>query len=475
METMDIIIIGKLITIMLLVLGNAFFVGSEIAITSARRSRIKQLADMGDKSAKTVQLLHNEPTRFYSVTQIGITLVSMALGAIGMTTIAQITDPAFESIFGVIGLTTEIAHIVSYALAFVIISFLHVVAGELAPKVLAFHKAEKMALALGGIVNWMYLAFRPVIWVMNHASNGLLWIAGQGDIIGGGDGHGHAAMSEEELRTIISASEQAKAIPKSTGRIIRGAFDLGSDKVRTVMVPRVDVKSLNEDDSVSDALKIFKETNHKRFPVYRDSPDNVVGVINIKSMLHALDTNTDDALKTLQAPVKTIMRKPFMIPATSQVSDLLTQFKRERRQIAIAVNEYGSMTGVITLEDILSDLIGEVQDEFTPHSRKVKKLTGSQWSIEAAMRVDALEAIVNYPFPLSEEYTTLGGMLYTRLGKIPSEGDVLELEGCRLQVEEMAGHRIMRIKFIDTQIDEDGQVREIESAEPDEDDDDIIH
>ena len=459
---MDLVIVGKLVAIVFLIIGNAFFVGSEIAITSARRSRIKQLADMGNKSAKTVQLLHNEPTRFYSVTQIGITLVSMALGAIGMTTVAALVDPMFERLFSLFGDSEAIydmAHLFSYILAFCVISFLHVVAGELAPKVLAFHKAEQMSMALGGIVNFLYRAWRPVIWVMNHASNGLLWICGQGDIIGGGDGHGSAAMSEEELQTVMVASEQAGHISPDVSRIVRGAFNLGGDKVRAVMVPRVNVQALHEDDTFLTALELFKKTNHKRFPVHSGSLENIVGVVSIKTMLHALESNTDKAAKVLDKPVKEFMLEPFMVPVTSDVRDLLGQFKQKRRQIAIVVNEYGGMAGVVTLEDILSDLIGEVQDEYAAHSRKVREVEPGRFDIDASMRVSDLEPVTNFPFPLDPGYTTLGGLLYSELGKIPLVDDTVDLGGGRLKVLEMEGHRIARIEFLDTEIDEDGKER----------------
>jgi len=190
---MDWILIGKLFLILGLVIGNAFFVGSEIALTSARRSRIKQLASTGNKSAKIVQVLHNEPERFYSVTQIGITLVSLALGAIGMVTLTQVMDPgivsAFASLLGEGDKVEGWAHTVSYILAFLIISFLHVVGGELAPKVLAFHKAESMSLSVARTINGLHTAMRPVIWVMNKSSNGLLRMFGQGDLAEQGDSH----------------------------------------------------------------------------------------------------------------------------------------------------------------------------------------------------------------------------------------------------------------------------------------------
>ena len=224
---MEWVVIGKLFLIVILIVGNAFFVGAEIALTSARRSRIKQLANTGNRSAKIVQLLHNEPERFYSVTQIGITLVSLGLGAIGIITLTQIMDPFVESLFGLVSDGAEVmawAHTFSYIIAFIIISFLHVVGGELAPKVLAFHKAESLSLTVAWPINWLHTVMRPLIWIMNKSSNGLLRLFGQGDLAA--QGEAHFSMTGEEIRTILSASEQEGALDPQLTMMLRGVFDL---------------------------------------------------------------------------------------------------------------------------------------------------------------------------------------------------------------------------------------------------------
>ncbi|MBF0342333.1 MAG: DUF21 domain-containing protein, partial [Magnetococcales bacterium] len=200
----------KLFLILILILGNAYFVGAEVAITGARRSRIRQLAENGNKAAQRVQELHQEPERFYSVTQIGITIVSLALGAVGMDTVALIMNPWLEKLFQTFGsgdALIKTAHLTAYLPAFCIVSFLHVVGGELAPKILAFHKAETVAMAVSWSVNAQYVGWTPVIWAMKHDSNFLLWTWGQGDLIGS---HGeHFTMTQDEIRTIITASEGA--------------------------------------------------------------------------------------------------------------------------------------------------------------------------------------------------------------------------------------------------------------------------
>jgi CBS domain containing-hemolysin-like protein len=236
--------------ILAFVAGNAFFVGSEIAISSARRSRIRQLSEEGDKRAARVEMLHNEPERFYSVTQVGITLVSLGLGAVGMETISTLTDSTFVSTFALFGdseALVKAAHTVSYVFAFIVISFLHVVAGELAPKVLAFHKAEQMSMAVGGIINILYLTFRPLIYIMKLSSDALLRLFGQRNLEG--EGHSHFTMSVEEIRMILSASEKDGTLAPEETEMIRGVFKLDEHTVREAMIPRTRIRALAQEDT----------------------------------------------------------------------------------------------------------------------------------------------------------------------------------------------------------------------------------
>jgi CBS domain containing-hemolysin-like protein len=450
---MDTLLLLKLVAIILLIMGNAFFVGSEIALTSVRRSRIKQLADTGNKSARLVQRLHKEPERFYSVTQIGITLVSLALGALGITTLEHIVDPMFESLshaFGEGHAIVNIAHTAAYVFAFGLISFLHVVGGELAPKVLAFHKAEPLSLAVAWIINTLYRMLAWIIWIMNKASTGLLWLFGQRDLTAGHSGH--FSMSEEEIRTILSASEREGVLNPEETQMIRGVFDLDEHRVRDAMIPRTDISALSKDAKLSDALRMFNEGHHARYPVYEDNLDNIVGIIAIKELLTVV-AEAGPGAKLGEMPVSDVMRPAYIIPESKSLSDLLKEFKRTRQQMAIVLDEYGGTAGVITLEDILEEIVGEYEDEFTRHQyRYVKKLSGSQYLIDAGVRVSELEHLVDFPFAQGE-FVTLGGLIYHELGRIPSVGDSLELDGARLEVEAMDKHRITKVLFQDLALD----------------------
>ncbi|MGB8143730.1 MAG: hemolysin family protein [Chromatiaceae bacterium] len=459
----------NLLAVILLVMGNAFFVGSEIALTSARRSRIKQLADTGNKAARTVQLLHKEPERFYSVTQIGITLVSLALGAIGITTMEHLIDPVFEAMavsFAGGQSLVDVAHTAAYIFGFVVISFLHVVGGELAPKVLAFHKAETLSLAVAGIMNFLYRSLKPLIWIMNKSSEGLLWVFGQRDLAK--EGAGHFSITEEEIRTILTASEHDGVLNPEETQMIRGVFDLDEQQVRDAMVPRTDITAMNKDATVAEALMMFKEGRHARYPVYDVNLDDMVGMIAIKELLSSL-AETDDVAPIKQNRIGDIMLPLHIVPETLALSELLKDFKRTGQQLAIVVDEYGGTAGMITLEDILEEIVGDYSDEFSKHKhRYVKKLSGSQYAIDAGIRTSDLESLVNFPFP-DGDFVTLGGLVYHQLGRIPQIGDEVPLEGARLQVLEMDKHRITKVLFQDLAVAEDGTLGLAESVSlPDE-------
>ena len=457
---MDWTLIANLFFILLLIIGNAFFVGSEIALTSARRSQIKQLANTGNNSAKIVQVLHNEPERFYSVTQIGITLVSLALGAIGMVTLTQIIDPGIELLFGVFGDSKQIAdfaHSFSYFIAFITISFLHVVGGELAPKVLAFHKAVPMSLSVARIINGMHRMLRPLIWVMNKASTKLLWLFGQRDLAE--QGEGHFSMTAEEIRTILSSGEQEGVLDQQLTKMLRGVFDLDDHTARDAMVPRTDILALAHDNMIADALRLFREERRERYPVHRTSMDNIIGVVSMKKLLDGLaNMESPEALKHyVEQPVSAVMRPAYFVPDTVSLSRLLKDFTSNRRQMAIVVDEYGGTEGLITLEDILEEIVGDYEDEFTPRHRHIKKEDQHRYTINGGVRVTELEPKLNFPFPAGE-YVTLGGLINQRQGRIATVGDIIQLKGAQLKVLEMDRHCITKVLFTDILQEENGEV-----------------
>ncbi|MEO5346730.1 MAG: hemolysin family protein [Magnetococcus sp. YQC-9] len=435
----------KLFLILLLIIGNAYFVGSEVAITGARRSKIRQLAENGNKAAQRVQELHQEPERFYSVTQIGITIVSLALGAIGMDTLALIMNPWFENLFGMFGSGDELmktAHLTAYIIAFIIISFLHVVGGELAPKILAFHKAEVVAMAVSWSVNAQYTLWTPVIWAMKHASNFLLWTWGQGDLIGS---HGeHFTMTQDEIRTIITASEGAGVLKPEDTRMIHGIIDMGERTVRSAMVPRTDILAFSKETTLMDALTKFRDVPHARYLVYESNLDNILGYVAMKELLSVMAESKESQI---DRPIAEYVHPCYIVPNSKRLRDLLKEFKANRQQLAVVIDEYGGTEGIITLEDILEEIVGDYEDEFTQGTRRVKKLDNGQYVIDASMRISDLRTVLNYNFPEVDEYRTIGGLIYHELGHVPSAEDAVNLDDVKISVLEMDNHRITKVKF----------------------------
>ncbi|MBK6886902.1 MAG: HlyC/CorC family transporter [Tetrasphaera sp.] len=459
----------RLVVILLLVAGNAFFVGSEIAISSARRSRIRQLAEDGNGRAKTVRLLHEEPERFYSVTQIGITLVSLGLGAVGMETLHILFDPYVVRVFTALGdhdTLHHTAHLVSYVIGFIVVSFVHIVGGELAPKVLAFHRAEPLSLSVGKFINVLYLTFRPLIAVMKWASDLLLRLSGQGNVAGHGESH--FTMSVEEIRMILEASEKDGLLDPGETEMIRGVFELDEQSVRDAMVPRTQIRALAEDTTLGDALRYFRDIPHARFPVYVDSLDKITGVVAIKELLTyvAEHSGSDDFKHASKKRVKDFAKPPFFVPDSKTLDTLLADFKRTRQQLAVVIDEYGGTEGIITLEDILEEIVGDYEDEFTRQSRQIRKLEGSSYEIEASMRIADLEDRIKFPFPEDDDYVTLGGLFYKLYAGVPDPGDTVALDGGRLTVLEMDNHRITLLRFDDTAVSPDGSVGLVESTSP---------
>ncbi|MBF0621289.1 MAG: HlyC/CorC family transporter [Magnetococcales bacterium] len=463
---MEFVIVGKLVAILFLVAGNAFFVGSEIAITAARRSRIIQLADMGNGRAKAVQKLHEEPTRFYAVTQIGITLVSMALGAIGMSTLSVLFDPMFEAVFPATPEMLEWAHIASWTLAFLVISFLHIVAGELAPKVLAYHKSEQLSIGVGWLINILYITWIPIIWLMNHASNYLLIACGQGDIVGHGDGHGDSSsITLDELTMVVTASTADGSIKPDQGRMLQGVFDLEETSASEAMVSRAEMHSLRASQTVEEAMDFFARTNHLRYPVFADEEEKVVGVLVIKKLIHLFNEIGDDPAPLLAKTVADVMRKtPMIVGKDDKLSSVLAELRKQRRQIAVVTGENDEALGVVTPDNIMSRLIGEYQDEFAPSLDNVRKLQGSEWEISGGVRLSDLQDYLKIDLPADPSYKSLSGLVFHRLGRNPQAGDEVFLDNSvRIQVVEDQG---LNIRLARMTADKSGLADSVSPADP---------
>jgi CBS domain containing-hemolysin-like protein len=303
-----------------------------------------------------------------------------------------------------------------------------------------------MSLSVARLINWMHAAMRPLIWVMNKSANGLLKLFGQGDLTEHGDSH--FSMTGEEIRTVLSASEQEGALDPQLTMMLRGVFDLDEHTARDAMIPRTEVEGVAHDATVADVLVLFKEELRERYPVYEISIDNIIGVVSMKQLLNRLASEEDAAssAKIGTLPVSEVMMPPYFVPDTMRLSTLLKDFTSNRRQMAIVLDEYGGTEGLITLDDILEEIVGDYEDEFTPRHRHIKMEDKEHFIINGGVRLTELEPKLNFPFPTGD-YVTLGGLIHHSLGRIAGVDDVVQLEGASLTVLEMDNHRITKVLF----------------------------
>jgi len=428
----------KLLAVAILVLANGFFVMAEFALVSVRRTRIEELIAQGNATARTVSKAINDPDRFIAATQLGITLASLGLGWIGEPALAHLLQPLVERIPG--PWQSAASHSLAAGIGFAIITFLHVVVGELAPKSVALQNPERASLIVARPTLWTERLFAPFIWALNGTGNALLKMLG----IQPASGH-QLVHSAEEIRMLVTASAQGGAIETSEQEMVEAVFDLGETLARQVMVPRTEMVCLQADATLAGASALAAETLLTKFPVYEEDLDHIIGVLHTKDLVKAMHTGQDTA-----TPVRQLVREAIFLPESIRVDGLLAKFRQRRQHIAILLDEYAGTAGLVTLEDLMEELIGEVQDAFDrpePHIRRVSDTTAL---------IDGLVLIeeVNDAFEISLQdpnYDTIAGYVLGRLGRIAAVGDVVEAirDGKRLRfrVEAMDGLRIALLKL----------------------------
>ena len=436
----------RVFLILLLVAANAFFAAAEFALVSVRDTRIQQLIDTKRIGARIVQKLHRNLDEVVNGVQVGITLTSLTLGWVGEPTLARIVE----------GFTGQLPHlhvysqIISVVLAFSLITCLHVILGELVPKSLALERAEQVALAVAAPMEVFLTLTRPFIFIMSRAAGWVLRIFGSRKI------HQGPVHSPDELKLIVTASRQFGQIPEFQEEMIHSALELENISVREVMVPRPNIFSLPGDLSLDEALARVVEEQHSRIPVFDPlrGPEHIIGVLYSKDLMRwtrlRLSASPMQPIATRIANMKIsqVMRDVLVVPETKVLLDLLQEFKIRKRHLAVVVDEFGSTAGVITVEDILEQLVGEIEDEFDVAPTEQPALKGgSTLLLEGAYNIRDLDSQYGLVLPRDAGFETLAGFVLARLQKIPSVGDSLEYEGHRFVVESMDGHRIVQVRI----------------------------
>jgi putative hemolysin len=429
--------------ILLLVAANAFFAAAEFALVSIRETRIQQLIEARRIGARIVQKLHRNLDEVVNGVQLGITVVSLTLGWVGEPLLARIVE-------GLLGQATShvtvYAHGIAIAIAFILITCLHVILGELVPKSLALQRGEQVALAVAAPMEFWLTLTRPFIFAMSAAAGSVLRIFGSRKVRQG------PIHSPDELKLIVTASRQFGQIPPFQEEMIHHALELESITVREVMVPRPDIFSLPGDLSLEEALARVVEEQHSRIPVYdpQSGPEHIIGVLYSKDLMRwaRLRLTQPIAARASATRIGQIMHDVLVVPETKVLTELLEEFKDRKRHLAVVVDEFGSTAGVITVEDILEQLVGEIEDEFDAPPPDQPVLEGKiALVLEGSFGIRDLESQYQLSLPRDGGFETLAGFVLARLQKIPRVGDAFDFEGHRFIVEEMEGHRIAKVQI----------------------------
>ena len=439
----------RLMAIAALILGNGFFVAAEFALVSMRQTRLEQLIAQGMPGARAVERLQQHLDDFLPAVQFGVTLCSLALGWIGEPTIAQGFTLLMSGL--PIGHPRLYAHLLAAPIAFAIITYFHVLLGELVPKSLALRKGDQLAIAVAGPMLAFIQMTRPAVRLMNHSAAAVLRLFRAPLSHEGGTVH-----SPEELKLIATAARRAGFLPEFQESLIHRAVEIADVPTREIMTPRQRIVSIPSTMPIDEASGRFVDELHSRIPVYdaERGPEYIIGIVYSKDIARLMHFNAPrrmEAGAAASAPfaalrVRQVMREVLVVPETKPVLDLLQEFQVRRRHLAIVVDEYGSTVGLVTVEDAIEQLVGELEDEFDLHTSPLLPALSEGLVLDGAVNLRDLETQMHWRLPRDGGVETLAGFLLTRLGRIPVGGESVDYEGRRLTVTEMSGHRIAKVR-----------------------------
>jgi putative hemolysin len=413
----------RILLVLLLVLGNAVFVAAEYALVTARRSRLVERAERGGRGAKTALRLMDDPVRFISTVQVGITVFAILIGALGEPLLSDLIEP-------------PLSVAVSFVIAFVILTYLSVVVGELVPKAVALQKAERLAIALAVPLDWLARITYPVVWVLQRSANLLLRLLRVKPAPAG-----MIAYTREDIRHSVAAAEDVGELEEAEEEMLYKVFDFAAKEVSAVMVPRPEVTAVPVDTPPEDALATVVDSPFTRYPVYRESLDDVVGVLHVRDLFSAIHDLGIAAVR-----LESIVRPAYVVPETKDLAALLADFRREKLHMAIVVDEYGAMEGIVTLEDVLEEIVGEIEDEFDLPDTSVERVDERRIRIDGTYTIDDFNEEFGTELE-QEDFHTMAGLVFGELGRAPEVGDSVHVDGIRMTVLEIEGPRIIRIEI----------------------------
>ena len=423
----------NIVLVILLVLANGFFVASEFSLVGVRRSRIATLANGGDKRAQRLMRLLDNLNAYISATQLGITLASLALGWIGEPVVARLLEAPLKG-----RVSEAVLDTIALAIAFSVITFLHIVIGELAPKTLALERAEKVALAISLPMEVFRRVFYYPIRLLDWAGTRTVRLLG----LSPASEHG-SIYTAEELRQLVNASRQSGHVEADEQKLINRVFDFSGAEVREAMIPRTAVAALPVSATLAEAKSAFRNLGYSRLPVHRDRVDEVVGVIHRRDLEPYLEQS-----QQVEFNLEALLHPPVFIPATARLGAVLKRMQSSRTHLAFVVDEHGGMEGIITLEDLLEEIVGEIDDEYDEEVRsQIVKETSGSYLLSGMLTVRDLNRQLHLGLPENAGYTTLAGFLLSQSGRLLQPDEIVEYEGAQFRVERMDRRRIRQIRF----------------------------
>jgi CBS domain containing-hemolysin-like protein len=423
----------QLLSVFALVLANAFFVAAEFALVSVRRTRIEELVQLGRPGARAVKKALENPDRFIAATQLGITLASLALGWVGEPALSRLVEPVVA--FLPEAWVGTASHTLSAIISFSVITFLHVVVGELMPKSIALQKPETTALMVARPTQLTAMLFMPAIWALNGMGNFLLRLLG----MRAATGH-EMVHSVEELKMLVEASEESGVLEDTERAMLTAVFDFGDVTAHEVMVPRTEMMAIAADASVEALIQLAINHSFSKFPVYENDLDHILGVAHVKDLVRV----QYDARRA--ATVRGLIRETVFVPDTLRLDALLQEFRVKRQHVAIVLDEYGGTAGLVTLDDLMSRIVGDVSDQFDKSTPEIQRLPDGSALVNGLTLIETLNEV--FGLSLRDDfYDTVAGLVLGRLGRMAQVGDTVAVSGVRFKVEALDGLRIARLSL----------------------------
>ncbi|KAA9331122.1 hemolysin family protein [Adhaeribacter soli] len=424
-------LINILITIFLVLL-NGFFVAAEFALVKVRASQLELRAQTGNKLAMVAHKMTHKLDAYLSATQLGITLASLGLGWVGEGVVSEIIIALMHAMG--FEASPEVAHSIALPISFALITILHIVFGELAPKSLAIQRPESTSLAIAYPLKFFYFLFQPAIWTLNGFSNFILRLMGIAPM------HGSEVHTADELRLLFEQSKESGQIQDSQHELIENVFQFSDRMVKQVMVPRTNVVGLEINFTADKIMEVVFAEGYTRMPVYRENIDNVVGVLYVKDLLIQMRKNEPIELEKL-------MRKAYFVPETKKINRLLQEFQRKRMHMAIVTDEFGGVAGLITIEDIIEELVGEIQDEYDEENPLVEKIGNFEFRIKGSAAISDVNAFLPYQLPEGEDYETMSGFINMIFGHIPEKGETMIHDVYEVKILEKSERKIELVQL----------------------------